>query len=57
MFEGMIISREIRALWERIEDRSRMVEIERLGREKMNYLRREGEVIRGIKRERGKIRF
>lgn len=57
MFEGMIISREIRALWERIGDRSRMVEIERLGREKMNYLRREGEVIRGIKRERGKIRF
>lgn len=57
MFEGTIISREIRALWERIGDRSRMVEIERLGREKMNYLRREGEVIRGIKRERGKIRF
>lgn len=57
MFEGTIISREIRALWERIGDRSRMLEIERLGREKMNYLRREGEVIRGIKRERGKIRF
>lgn len=57
MFEGTIISREIRALWERIGDRSRMVEIERLGREKMNYLRREGEVIRRIKRERGKIRF
>lgn len=57
MFEGTIISREIRALWERIGDRSRMVEIERLGREKMNYLRREGEVIRGIKREREKIRF
>lgn len=57
MFEGTIISREIRALWERIGDRSRMLEIERLGREKMNYLRREGEVIRRIKRERGKIRF
>lgn len=57
MFEGTIISREIRTLWERIGDRNRMVEIERLGREKMNYLRREGEVIRGIKRERGKIRF
>lgn len=57
MFEGTIISREIRALWERIGDRSRMLEIERLGREKMNYLRREGEVIRGIKREREKIRF
>lgn len=57
MFEGTIISREIRALWERIGDRNRMVEIERLGREKMNYLRREGEVIRRIKREREKIRF